>query len=99
MAIEFTCGCGRKLRVKDTFAGKRARCPHCGSVSLVPDVAGGKAATTPSDPHLRDQGPTALMTNQVPARPTEPRAPGLPSRHDTGGQPVPGASQPPAHDP
>ncbi len=38
MSIETICqGCGRKLRVGDEFAGRRARCPHCRKVYTVPD--------------------------------------------------------------
>lgn len=32
MAVKFPCGsCGRQLRAKDEFVGKRAECPYCGS--------------------------------------------------------------------
>ena len=37
MPIEFLCvGCGRTLRVKETAAGKKARCPECGNIQDVP---------------------------------------------------------------
>jgi hypothetical protein len=36
MAISVTCSCGRSLRAKDEAAGKRVRCPQCGSVVQVP---------------------------------------------------------------
>ena len=40
MAIQFKCrSCGRALRARDEFAGKRAECPFCGAVSLVPQGA------------------------------------------------------------
>jgi phage FluMu protein Com len=36
MAIESICdGCGKKLRVADEFAGRKARCPHCKTVYTV----------------------------------------------------------------
>jgi hypothetical protein len=36
MAIAVTCGCGKKLRVNDELAGKRARCPDCRSAVDIP---------------------------------------------------------------
>jgi len=37
MSIEFSCsGCGRKLRVSEASAGKKARCPSCSAVCDVP---------------------------------------------------------------
>lgn len=36
MPITFACPCGRQLQMDDEFAGKRARCPECGAVVLVP---------------------------------------------------------------
>src|SRR5438876_7203 len=36
MPIAFQCGCGKQLRVRDDLAGKKARCPSCGTVLAVP---------------------------------------------------------------
>ena len=36
MPIPLTCGCGRSLRIKDEFAGRRVKCPGCGEVLAVP---------------------------------------------------------------
>jgi hypothetical protein len=36
MPIELNCDCGRALRVKDTLAGKKIRCPECQSILKVP---------------------------------------------------------------
>lgn len=36
MPIAFNCSCGKMLRVPDTSAGKRAKCPACGAVVEVP---------------------------------------------------------------
>ena len=37
MPIKFSCqSCGRALRARDEFAGKRGECPYCGSVLQVP---------------------------------------------------------------
>jgi LSD1 subclass zinc finger protein len=38
MAIQFKCsGCGRALKASDDKGGKKARCPSCGAVTLVPE--------------------------------------------------------------
>jgi hypothetical protein len=40
MSAELECGqCGKRLRVRPEWAGKKAKCPACGAVSVVP-VAG-----------------------------------------------------------
>ena len=37
MAIELTCpGCGKRLRVADSAAGKKGKCPACGTVVEIP---------------------------------------------------------------
>lgn len=36
MAIVFTCACGRKLQVADKLAGKKGKCPQCGTVLAIP---------------------------------------------------------------
>jgi len=40
MAIEVVCsGCKTRFRARDSDAGKRGKCPRCGTVIVVPDVA------------------------------------------------------------
>lgn len=36
MSIRVTCDCGKVLIAKDEYAGKKAKCPDCGNVLLVP---------------------------------------------------------------
>ena len=36
MAIKIVCDCGRELKLKDEFAGKKGKCPGCGAVIQVP---------------------------------------------------------------
>jgi hypothetical protein len=36
--IAVACGCGKKLKVKDEYAGKRIRCPECSEPVKVPKV-------------------------------------------------------------
>lgn len=40
MTIVFTCACGRLLRAKPEFAGKRTKCPHCGGLMAIPAASG-----------------------------------------------------------
>ena len=41
MPIEMRCaGCGQTLRVADEHAGKKARCPACGTIAQVPPAQG-----------------------------------------------------------
>ncbi len=42
MAIRFNCDnpdCGREVRAPDGTEGKKAKCPHCGKVQVIPAVA------------------------------------------------------------
>ena len=52
MSVDMECGrCGKRLRVRAEWAGKKAKCPACGAVSVVPaaDAALG-TASRPADP-------------------------------------------------
>ena len=60
MAIEFKCPCGKQLRIDDKYAGKRGKCPGCGRVLVIPDVAGG-AATDASAAGGADQEGVATL--------------------------------------
>ncbi len=52
MPIDFSCNhCGKKLRVPDDFAGKKAKCPQCQEVVSIPAAdAPDPFAGAPSDP-------------------------------------------------
>jgi phage FluMu protein Com len=68
MPIEMRCtGCGQTLRVADEHAGKKARCPSCGTIAEVPSP-GSPVETAPppappsspsSSPFAPDYQPTA----------------------------------------
>ncbi|MEO2014681.1 MAG: hypothetical protein ABGZ53_09955, partial [Fuerstiella sp.] len=34
--IEVQCECGKLFRVRDKYAGKRGKCPHCGVIVAIP---------------------------------------------------------------
>ena len=66
--IAFACpGCSKKLTVKDEFAGKKAKCPHCGQTVLLPATA---TVTRPSQlkPPLQ---PEPVPAGSPPADPAE----------------------------
>lgn len=44
MPIQIQCSCGKRLQVKEQFAGKAVKCPGCGAAIQVP---GGGAAAAP----------------------------------------------------
>ncbi|MEZ6190909.1 MAG: zinc ribbon domain-containing protein [Phycisphaerales bacterium] len=38
MAIEFSCQCGKQIKVSEKFAGRRAKCPGCGEPVVIPSL-------------------------------------------------------------
>lgn len=59
----FHCQCGKKLAVRDNWAGKRVKCPQCGNSILatpeatgLPDESPGTLAPVPTPPLLRRAG-------------------------------------------
>jgi hypothetical protein len=64
MAIETICtGCARKLRVGDEHAGKKARCPSCGTIYNVP------ASSFAQQPEARVEQPEAGSFGYPPPSP------------------------------
>src|SRR5262245_55392393 len=49
MAILLHCSCGSKLSVDDSLAGKKARCPRCRDVIMVPATASPASAAEPGE--------------------------------------------------
>ncbi len=65
MAIKFLCpGCKKVVSVKDEFAGKKGKCPHCGNLLTVP------APTRPAPPPPAPKSPSP-----PPPRPGRPPRP------------------------
>lgn len=50
MAIVIACTCGKRIRAKDEMAGRKARCPHCHALLVVPS-----SAHLPNSHRLRDE--------------------------------------------
>jgi serine/threonine protein kinase len=58
--IAFLCAsCGKSLKVKDEFAGRKGRCPHCQEPMTVPDIAQA-GPDVPSDGDAKTIPPTSL---------------------------------------
>lgn len=74
MPIEFRCiKCDRLLRTPDGTAGKSAKCPQCGTVTIVPDVQ----PTPPPPPDPQSHIPSGLRDTIVPGDASNPfRSPG-----------------------
>ncbi len=70
MTIQVTCSCGKELRARAEYAGKRAKCPRCGQVLVIPQ----RSTAAPSEDDTAFQ---LLMSepsppeSAIPARPPE----------------------------
>jgi len=80
MPIRFACSCGKSLQVSDEAAGKRAKCPACGKVLVIPAarVPGKKAAAAP--PEEPADGITAAGTRRRTPRDLVPEEEARPRR-------------------
>jgi len=50
MPIKFQCACGKVLAARDEHAGRRAKCPACGTVVEVPKKSEARPASAPAAP-------------------------------------------------
>jgi serine/threonine protein kinase len=72
--IAFPCShCGKGLSVKDEFAGKKGKCPHCGQAVLVPQSAGAAV-------RAGEKSQTTAHSQAGTSRPKEPSSVTLPPR-------------------
>jgi hypothetical protein len=92
MSISFACECGKNFGVRDEFAGKRTKCPACGSALTVPTPA-----TEPQTaPELSDEDKAFRALAEAPE--PEPAAvqPRAPAYTASSFERSPPASPPPA---
>jgi hypothetical protein len=74
MPIEMGCpGCGQTLRVADEHAGKKARCPACGTIADVPLPGSVPPAFQPANPFAEQAGKANPFADR-PEVPTNPYA-------------------------
>lgn len=70
MPIEMSCtGCSQLLRVSDEHAGKKARCPSCGTIVEVPQAATGGTSPQSADDPFSDSFPQQPKPNPFADRP------------------------------
>jgi phage FluMu protein Com len=75
MTIAFQCsGCGVTLKVPDTSAGRRGKCPKCATVNLIPAV-GGQVQTAPPTPRAAPRAAKPAPAPDVPDEGEEAGAP------------------------
>jgi hypothetical protein len=91
MAILLTCPCGRKLKIKEEFAGQEGQCPACGQTLMIPFPGDQPEPARPAPPVLEaapETGPepgSDQEVRRVPKR-SEERAEEL---RNHGGDPLP----------
>lgn len=99
MSIEFECPqCGKRLRVKDESAGKKASCPACRTIMIVPEVEHSEPEDPPpqtgaNSPPEDDSGEFGIVG--LPPLPQYPRGmspPPMPTRSTA--PPAPGGQNP-----
>jgi phage FluMu protein Com len=67
--IALTCpGCGKSLNVKDEFAGKRGKCPHCKQPVTIPAPAAAPTVMESAPAY----GPPPTVAPEVTAEPKTP---------------------------
>lgn len=87
MPIVVRCDCGQKLRARDEYAGRYARCAKCGGVLFVPGHAP-SAARPPDDPDDDEGSGSYGLAAHVPAPP-----PVEPPKPSTAPPPAPRVAQ------
>lgn len=66
MPIDFVCSCGKYMKAKDAFAGRKIRCPQCGTLVRIPKVEHFTAAHLPPVPQPVATG-DGLTADMAPA--------------------------------
>jgi len=80
MPVEFTCECGKRLRIKDELAGKKVRCSACLAVSTVPAPPPDRGDEEDLD--SRDERPPEPRPGRTATRATAPEPKPDPSDDD-----------------
>jgi hypothetical protein len=78
MAIPFSCSCGKAMKAKEAFAGRKIRCAQCGKVVTIPQakiVPADDDKETPSEPPLAKPAARPVLTKAKAEAPPIPPAP------------------------
>lgn len=87
MPVEFICpGCSRKLRTPDESAGKKAKCPQCGTIVDVPNTSTPTLEPIPA--------PSEFRPSEVPYQGLERPYSGIERFDEAGAAPAPSAFDP-----
>lgn len=76
MAISFSCECGKRVRARDEFAGRRMRCPDCKRTLSIPSESEPEPLDL-ADPDFVRPEPPAVVHEQL-----EPASSPAPDLHD-----------------
>ena len=71
MPIALTCTCGREMRIKEEFAGRKVRCPDCQGIVTVPQPGPEEEEVLTAE--LHEEGETRPGRSSVTARRPRPR--------------------------
>ena len=63
MPIAFTCSCGKVMKAKEAFAGRKIKCPQCDTLVRIPELESEEPATAP---------PSSLLAGPPLAKPVAP---------------------------
>ncbi len=88
MTISFSCKCGKELKAKEALAGKRAKCPRCGAVLVIPVPCDGAAVirslgAAAAEPSVADR-PRDEPSIRPPPLPERSPPPGIEASTDSG---------------
>ncbi|WP_406693504.1 DUF4177 domain-containing protein [Singulisphaera sp. Ch08] len=59
MSISFNCECGKPLKSKEEMAGRKTKCPHCGTILTIPGTLA-KSANLAKTESIHSAHPDAL---------------------------------------
>ena len=65
MSIAVSCECGKAMRVNDSLAGKRVKCPACGAILKVPSTADASIAKRPAKAVPQKGGNNVVLNSVV----------------------------------
>ncbi len=101
MAIPFTCTCGKSIRIKDELAGRKARCPDCGTAFTIPAPQTPNAEDVAGDFLLADSAGEEHTTQsrEAPPRPAEGKTAFRPGAGPSPPTPAPAPAPTPAPTP
>jgi hypothetical protein len=76
MSIAFSCMCGKPLKARSEFAGRKIRCPGCQQILTIPQHSSGDpSATYALEPEDLQTAEDTSRPQPLPVIPPEPKAP------------------------